>query len=189
MATTKAPQWMMLAIFLCQLLPASYAQNKQTIGFGGQGNVYFSPLVTGKKYYGAYGSLNIRNSQNSYEFKVYMGVQFNKDIQVVDFGSTFRFLPTKKLVYIGISPFSYRLATLKSTLDDPDPTSNIKFYGAGHLGLQLPLGKAVNFEIESNYSYFYSQKTGGFGMSVGFVFFNNDLVSAAADSYNKSRRY
>jgi hypothetical protein len=188
MNTLTTSRLFLLIICLFQFLPTTFAQNKQTIGIGAQGNAYFSPLVTGKKYYGAYGSVNIRNSKNNFEYKIYLGTQFNKDIQVIDFGSTFRFLPTSKLVYIGVSPFSYRLATLKSTLDTPDPTSNIKFYGAAHLGFQLPLGKTVNFEVESNYNYFYSQKAGGFGMSVGFVFFNDDIVSGAASLYNGSRR-
>lgn len=188
MITQTRIRLLFFAICVFQFLPATLAQKKQSLGFGAQGNAYFSPLVTGKKFYGAYGSMNIRNSQNTFEYKVYLGTQFNKDIQVIDFGTTFRFIPTSKLVYIGISPFSYRLATLKSTLEDEDPTSKIKFYGAAHLGFQLPLGKNINFEIESNYNYFYSQKTGGFGLSVGFVFFNDDIVSGAANYYNRTSR-
>jgi hypothetical protein len=174
-------------ILLCFAAYSSqaFSQKKQNIGIGVQGNAYFSPLVTGKKYYGAYGSLNIRKPSNMFETKVYMGVQFDKDIQVLDFGTTFRFLPTAKLVYIGISPVSYRAVTLKSTLDSQTPTTIGKLYGAAHLGFQIPLGRNINFEIESNYHYFYEQKAGGYGLSIGFVFFNDDIVNGVADYMNK----
>ncbi|MFM2337238.1 MAG: hypothetical protein RL115_431 [Bacteroidota bacterium] len=159
------------------------AQERQESGIGVQGISYLSPVKTGKMYYGTYGSVNLRSENNITELKFITGIQFHEKVKIIDLGSTLRIFPAKKLLYIGISPYNVRLLTLKNKeIDEAEqvPVSISKGYGVAHLGLQLRLGKNVNIEGEGNYNYFYSSKVAGYSFSLGFVFYNNDLLKGVS---------
>lgn len=165
------------SLLLCK---TSHSQDFQATGIGVQGNMYLSPVTSGKQYYGAYASVNLREESGFMEWKFITGLQFHEKVKIVDLGATLRFFPGKRLVYLGVSPYYARILSLKKNEGDEAPLAISKGYGVAHLGLQLPLGKTVNFEAEGNYNYFYDSKAAGYGFSVGLVFYSDDLVSAVS---------
>lgn len=162
----------------------SYSQKVQTSGIGIFGSAFLSPVKTGKKYYAAGASVNLRNEENSLMFRFFGDMQFHDKVKIIDIGSTLRVAFTKqKLIYVGVSPYTMRVSTLKSTAKDSIPVSISKGFGSAHLGLQFKLSNNINLEMEGNYNYFYQSKVGGYGGSIGFTFYNDEILGAIASVF------
>jgi hypothetical protein len=151
------------------------AQDKS--GLGIHGNMFLSPVQNGKNYYAAYGSFNYRDETDFFNMKMFIGMQFHELVKIIDLGWTFKLFPVKN-VYLGVSPYTLRISTLKETEETETPLAVSKEYGSAHLGYSLPLDENIKMDFEVNYNYFYKSEAAGYGFSVGFIFYSDELINS-----------
>lgn len=165
-----------LLICLLSITTINLSFSQDTNGLGINGTTYFSPIKGGKNYYAAGASFNIRDEKDFFQLKVFGGVQFHELVKIIDIGTTFRILPIKN-IYIGVSPYTIRISTLKETENSEAPVGLSKDFGTAHLGYAIPISENFKIELEGNYNYFYKSQAAGYGVTLGFVVYDDELLS------------
>lgn len=169
-------------LFLMLFKEISFSQ--EASGLGVNGITYFSPVKGDKNYYAVYGSANFRDMDDSFSFRIFGGLQFNELVKIIDYGVSLRYYPTTFL-YFGVSPYTLRYSLLKESENSVQPLATAKNFGTFHTGLSWAASDNFKLELEGNYNYFYESEAAGYGVSVGLIIYDEQILDAILNLFKK----